>query len=123
MTETTRPLPQGIEFNHIPNLAELLPNTKGIPGVEYLQCSVTNLMRAQKEGWKQIHDALMYSIVNPADPTKRVDVQLVCKGDPLRSAGRNSGARLCSVDNAIPEATGLSANWLTDSEETSPAKK
>lgn len=111
---------RALTWHHIPSLRELLPKTGGIPGVTYLQCAVTNLRRAQDEGWgKMVGGSLVYTIVGPEG---EVDCELYCKGQPITGQPSSSGARRCEVDLMIEEATGLQIQPRLKAREEEPPK-
>ena len=96
---------QAFVYNHVPNLKELLPNTGGIPGVQYAQVSTENLRKAQDEGWLKISGAQkLYTIIGPSG---KVDCELYAKGKPIPGQGSGSGKRICWVDGVIYSKTGL----------------
>lgn len=92
-------------YDHVPNLRELLPTTAGIPGVQYAQVSVTNLRKAQDEGWVKISGAQKLYTIN--GPSGKVDCELYAKGKPIPGQGVTSGARICYIDKDIYAKTGL----------------
>jgi len=116
VSETTLPLPpEPFVYTTVPDLWTLMPSTGGVPGVVYLQCNVTNVKRAQNEGWLHIEGrAYVYTIVGPKG---RVDCQLYCKGTPIPGQGSRSGARECQVDVSIYHLTGLEEELAEESTE------
>ena len=90
----------------IPTLLQLMPETGGVPGVEYLQCSTQRLRRAQDEGWVRMHGGRqkVYTIVGPKG---RCDCELYARGNPIVGQSHDSGARNCEVDLEIYQITGI----------------
>jgi len=98
--------PQSYVYDHIPALRELLPKHRGIPGFEYLQCSVSNLRRAQDEGWIEVEGTVFYTIEGPKGAA---DMKLLVRGRRIPGQPYDSGARLCHCDKTIEPLTGL---WI-----------
>ena len=95
-------------YDHIPQLRELMPTTGGIPGVTYLQVTVSNQRTAQDDGWGNISGgSRIYTIIGPKGPA---DMQLMCKGKPIPGGDTNSGSRKCMVDANVEGITGLFVN-------------
>ena len=93
-------------FDHIPDLRELLPKFRGLPGFDYLQCTSTNLLRAQEEDWTEVDNTVIYVISGPKGD---VSMKLMARGQPIPGQPHNSGARLCECEIAVQELTGL---WI-----------
>ena len=91
-------------FCFIPTLHDLLPNTAGIPGVEYAQICTANAKYAQDDGWGAVEGAKFYSIEGPKGTASMV---LAGKGTPIRGASPSDGARRCYLDEDITALTGL----------------
>lgn len=92
-------------YDHIPQLSELL-RRGGLPGVEYAQVHVQNVVKARDPefgGWGRIRDAQTYTI---GGPRGEVHCELLCRGKPIRGVGPDSGARVCWVDDEVYELTG-----------------
>jgi hypothetical protein len=98
--------PRQFVFDHWPSLGELLPKWQGIPGYTYFQCCVTNLRRAQDEGWVEVDNTVIYTIEGPKGS---VDLKLLCRGRRIPGQPHNSGARLCFADKTGEALTGL---WI-----------
>ena len=66
-------------YDHLPSLKELMPSTGGVPGIEYLMVSTTNLRRAQDEGWLRSSgsEQRVFTLEGPAG---RVDCELYSRG-------------------------------------------
>jgi len=93
-------------FDHIPSIKELLPQFRGLPGFEYLQCCVNNLRRAQDEGWSEVEKTVIYTIEGPKGA---VDMKLLARGQRIPGQPHDSGARLCLCDTSVEPLTGL---WI-----------
>ncbi len=106
--------PSSFVYDHIPGLKELLPNHKGIPGFEYLQCAVVNLRRAQDEAWVEVDNTVIYTIEGEKGA---VDVKLLCRGKRIPGQPYDSGARLCQCDKMVQELTGL---WINPQNHKTP---
>jgi hypothetical protein len=94
-------------FPHVPSLRELLPQFRGLPGFEYLQCCVQNLRRAQDEGWTEVERTVIYTIEGEKG---RVDLKLLARGKRIPGQPHDSGARLCICDKTVEEVTGVYIN-------------
>ena len=107
---TTDPAPpfkiRNYVFDHIPGLGELLPKHRGRPGFEYLQCCVTNLRRAQDEGWTEVENTMIYVIEGPKG---EAHMKLLARGKLIPGQPTDSGARLCLCDTVVQDLTGL---WI-----------
>lgn len=106
-------------FDHIPSLKELLPQFRGLPGFEYLQCCVNNLRRAQDEGWYEVEKTVIYTVEGPKGS---VDMKLLARGKRIPGQPHDSGARLCLCDKSVEPLTGL---WINphkheDEDDTEP---
>ncbi len=93
-------------FDHIPGIGELLPQFKGLPGYQYLQCTVQNQKRAQSESWQPVNNSVIYTIIGPRG---QADMALMVRGKRIPGQAPNSGARLCFCDKSVQEITGL---WI-----------
>ncbi len=93
-------------FDHIPSIKELLPQFRGLPGFEYLQCCVNNLRRAQDEGWSEVEKTVIYTVEGPKGS---VDMKLLARGHRIPGQPHDSGARLCLCDTSVQPLTGL---WI-----------
>jgi len=93
-------------FDHIPSLRELLPKHRGRPGLEYFQCCVTNLRRAQDEGWLEVDNTVIYTVVGPRG---QAHMKLMARGRLIPGQSHDSGARLCFCDRTIEPMTG---HWI-----------
>jgi len=98
---------QQFVFDHVPSLRELLPQFRGLPGFEYLQCCVQNLRRAQDEGWTEVERTVIYTIEGEKG---RVDMKLLARGKRIPGQPHDSGARLCICDKTVEEMTGVFIN-------------
>jgi hypothetical protein len=94
-------------FHHVPGIRELLPQFRGLPGFEYLQCCVENLRRAQDEGWREVENTVIYTIEGELG---RVDMKLLARGKRIPGQPHDSGARLCICDKTVEEKTGVRIN-------------
>ncbi len=93
-------------YDHVPTLKELLPTTKGLPGVKYIQLCTTNAKAGQDGGWGPVENAKIFTITGPKGSS---DILLACKGNPIRGASTQEGARVMNLDEDIYRLTGL---WL-----------
>lgn len=107
-------------FDHVPSLRELLPQYRGLPGFEYMQCCVQHLRRAQDEGWVEVQNTVVYSIEGP---NGRVDMKLLARGQRIPGQPHDSGVRLCLCDKTVEKATGLWINPNRHESENSEAEK
>lgn len=107
-TEPGQPFrPRQYIFDHVPGLRELLPQYRGLPGYEYLQCCVQNLRRAQDEGWVQVERTVIYTVEGPLG---QADMTLMARGKRIPGQPHDSGARLCLCDRTVEELTGVRIN-------------
>jgi hypothetical protein len=111
-------------YDHIPQLWELMPNTRGLPGVEYAQCATANTRPAHDKGWEKTlgpggRPLLPYTIEGPRGS---VDCELLSTGEPIRGQDATSGARMCWVDNIVYEVTGFPNPALEGSPITEPGE-
>jgi len=93
-------------YDHVPSLIELLPKFRGRPGMEYMQCCVINLRRAQDEGWTEVDNTVIYIIEGPKGDAS---MKLLARGKVIVGQPHNSGARLCQCDKAVEDLTGV---WI-----------
>ncbi len=107
-------------YTHIPSLQELLPTTGGIPGVQYLQCSLNNLRRAQDDGWGKISGRQMVYTVEGPDGTAHCE--LYARGKPIPGMSSDSGARRCFLDKDIRKLTGIGKPSAAVKKVIKPAK-
>jgi hypothetical protein len=92
-------------YDHIPTLEQLLPNTGGLPGVRYAIVSTMNMRKAQDDGWERLSgNQKIFTIVGPKGS---VDCELFGKGRPMRSMDVASGRRVCLIDKDVRKATGF----------------
>ncbi len=112
--------PEAVSYNHIPFLAELLPQYRGMPGFVYAQVCTQTLVRAQSEGWQHLGDRKVYTIVGPQG---QADMILLTRGQPIPGQSPDAGARLCGVDNLVQELTGLTIPRLGGNLEEAPNVK
>lgn len=96
-----------LEFSYVPELRDLLPKNRGLPGVIYAQVCVHHAKAAQDLGWRMVHGTGYYSIVGPRG---RADMVLMCSGKPIRGAAPQAGARRLLADEDILKLTGLNPN-------------
>ncbi len=101
-------------FRYVPGLKKLLPKHAGRPGLEYMQCCVVNLRRAQDEGWAEVENTVIYTI---AGPKGAVDMKLLARGKITPGQPSNAGARLCYCDKSVELLTGL---WVNPNKHTEP---
>jgi hypothetical protein len=107
-TEPGKPFQsQDYIFDHVPGLRELLPQYRGLPGFDYMQCCVQNLRRAQDEGWVEVERTVIYTIEGELG---RVDMKLLARGQRMPGQPHDSGARLCVCDKAVETLTGVHIN-------------
>ncbi len=117
--------PQPI-YNHVPSLWEALPATGGQPGVKYLHCNVTNLVRARNEDWGRTYgaDGQVTSTYEIVGPKGTVACELLSKGNPIPGQSPHSGKRECEVDMSIYHLSGLKDGGTTaSSEPKEPTKR
>ena len=96
-------------YDHVPSLRELLPQTAGIPGIEYIQVCASNAKVAQDTGWGPVHGAKLFTITGPKG---HADMLLACKGKPVQGASTQDGARRMFLDDDIYRLTGLWRGYL-----------
>lgn len=113
-TDPADTVPNPYTFDHVPSLRELLPKHRGMPGYQYVQCTVHRLARAQLEKWVQVNGSVFYRIQGPRG---YVDMALMVRGKRTPGQPSNSGARLCFCDDLVLELTG---NWINPHEHTEP---
>ena len=106
--------PRPFVFNHVPDLRELLPKHRGRPGLEYLQCCVVNMRRAQDEGWVEVDRTVIYTIEGPKGS---VDMKLFGRGKLIPGQPHDSGARLCRCDKTVESLTGV---WINPHQHPEP---
>ena len=104
-------------FDYVPGLQKLLPKQAGRPGLEYMQCCVVNLRRAQDEGWVEVENTVVYDIIGPKGG---VSMKLLARGKITPGQPHNAGARLCFCDKSVEMLTGL---WVNPNKHTEPEKK
>ena len=109
--------PKPFVFTEIPGLKDLLPEFRGLPGFEYLQCCVINLRRAQDEGWVEVENTFIYTCQGPKGS---VDMKLLARGQRIPGTAHNSGARLCLCDRTVEALTGLWINPKQHLDEAPP---
>ena len=98
-------------FGFIPNLRNLLPKMKGIPGFKYAQICTSNLWKAQDQGWLEVDGTAIYIIRGPkGDAT----MKLYTMGKRIPGQAHDSGARVCLVDKDVEDVTGLEINGGED---------
>ena len=98
-------------FGFIPNLRNLLPKMKGIPGFKYAQICTSNLWKAQDQGWLEVDGTAIYIIRGPkGDAT----MKLYTMGKRIPGQAHDSGARVCLVDKDVEDVTGLEINGEND---------
>ena len=91
-------------FGFIPNLKNLLPKLRGIPGFKYAQICTSNLWKAQDQGWLEVDGTAIYIIRGPkGDAT----MKLYTMGKRIPGQAHDSGARVCLVDKEVEDVTGL----------------
>jgi len=99
----------------------LLPIYGGQPGLEYLQCPVTNQKEWQSAGWKSVRNTHVYTIKGPLGS---VDCQLLVIGERLHTSDHQSNKRVLWLDPEIERITGLNhfngVEELPESEQPKP---
>ena len=106
-------------FGFIPNLRNLLPKMKGIPGFKYAQICTSNLWKAQDQGWLEVDGTAIYIIRGPkGDAT----MKLYTMGKRIPGQAHDSGARVCLVDKDVEDVTGLEINGENDGTVNEPEK-
>jgi len=92
-------------YDHIPQLRELLPEYRGIPGIYYLQVWVEGQDIAEEAGWVEVANSVTYKIKGPKGICK---CRLYCTGTRIPGANFQTSKRTCEIDKNIMEITGLS---------------
>lgn len=106
-------------FGFIPNLKNLLPKLRGIPGFKYAQICTSNLWKAQDQGWLEVDGTAIYIIRGPkGDAT----MKLYTMGKRIPGQAHDSGARVCLVDKDVEAVTGLEINGVEDAAVKEPER-
>ena len=104
--------PEKYVYDHIPTLKELLPEKRGLPGVEYAQVTTDNLWLAQQNDWSKLSGKQkLYTIRGPQG---EVHCELYGKGKPIKGQSSKGGKRICWIDKLIKEKTGCGLKDVAD---------